>query len=123
MKCVCVSMCVCPSQMLSFLKCVFVYTLSICMRLRHSSLAVGGVFPLMSNHRLTITDGGNQPTGVLTAECAHFPMLSEVKGHPAATAAVVTTPRTQGLSCVAVHITGCMKLKQDRQWGALCVFD
>lgn len=84
---------------------------------------VVGVFLLMSNHRLSITEGGNWPTGVLTAECAHFPMLSGVKGHRSATATVVTTPRTQGLSCVAVRITGCMRLKQERQRGALCVFD
>lgn len=108
--------CVCAHQMLRcFLLCVFVYTLPAYVHLRHSMLSVVGVFPLMSNHRLTITEGGNWPAGVLTAECAHFPMLSGVKGHRAASAAVVTTPRTQGLSCVALRITGCMRLKQERQ--------
>lgn len=114
--------------------CLFVCLLASCVcdhlaHLRaftHSSLNLVGVFPLMSNHQLTISEGGNWPTGVLTAECAHFPMLSRVKGHPAATAAVVTTPRTQGLSCVAACIAACiaacMRLKQERQRGAMCVF-
>ena len=62
------------------------------------------VFSSISNHQLFLWG----PIGVLTAECPHFPMLSGTKGHHAATATVVTTPRTQGLSCVAAHIAGWM---------------
>lgn len=53
-----VCVCVCASIAQMFPLCVPLFTY---VHLRNSSLSIVGVFPLMSNHCLTITEGGNWP--------------------------------------------------------------